>query len=336
MSMAFTGDLRNSKILAQYGASMRADLTRLTAELASGQVSDTTHATGGNFAILNDVEHQLRLGDAQTHATREAGIFFGAAQASLGHVNARFSHVVESLLALGQSDLGAAQAHIAQEGREAFGSIVSALNTQVAGRSVFAGVATGQTPLSTAEEMLADLRHSLTGMTDYTSVKTSIENWFDQAGGGFDSMGYRGAQEDLSAFSIGHDDTVLPSLRADDSALKDVMKSVAFVALAFDDDLAFSKELKSQMFAEATSAGLVAQDGLIKLQADVGAKEARIERAETELNARLSSLRITQSELLAADPYETVTRLQDVQARLEGLYTTTARLSQLSLARFLQ
>jgi flagellar hook-associated protein 3 FlgL len=40
--------------------------------------------------------------------------------------------------------------------------------------------------------------------------------------------------------------------------------------------------------------------------------------------------------LIGADPYESATRLQETQARLEALYTITARTARLSLTEYLR
>ena len=80
---------------------------------------------------------------------------------------------------------------------------------------------------------------------------------------------------------------------------------------------------------------MVAHDGLVQVQADLGQKQEFLEITETQNAARQTALKLFENELTAVDPFDVVTKLQDASLRLEALYATTARLSQLSLTRFL-
>ena len=51
--------------------------------------------------------------------------------------------------------------------------------------------------------------------------------------------------------------------------------------------------------------------------------------------AEETSLEFARNSLLAADPFETATELENVQFYLQSLYTVTARNSQLNLVNFL-
>ena len=64
--------------------------------------------------------------------------------------------------------------------------------------------------------------------------------------------------------------------------------------------------------------------------------EARVEDAAARLSARGTALEIARNDMSAADPYETATKLQNVQLQLETHYTLTARLSRLSLTEYLR
>ena len=59
------------------------------------------------------------------------------------------------------------------------------------------------------------------------------------------------------------------------------------------------------------------------------------EEASTRLSAERTSYEIARTGLLEADPYETASRLEDVQFQLEALYAVTARMARLSLTSYL-
>ena len=82
--------------------------------------------------------------------------------------------------------------------------------------------------------------------------------------------------------------------------------------------------------------GLGAQDQLTKLRADIGFSQSRIQNVSTRNAAQTTSLEYARTALLEADPYETATKLEDVQFQLQSLYSVTVRLSELSLLNFMR
>jgi flagellar hook-associated protein 3 FlgL len=81
---------------------------------------------------------------------------------------------------------------------------------------------------------------------------------------------------------------------------------------------------------------LESQSDLAILRSGIGSQEARTEAARVRNEAELAALKIARSDLYSADPYETATHLQLVQAQLESVYTMTARLARLSLSEYLK
>jgi flagellar hook-associated protein 3 FlgL len=77
------------------------------------------------------------------------------------------------------------------------------------------------------------------------------------------------------------------------------------------------------------------QDDLTSLRAQIGFAEARIDSMATRNASESVSLEYAKGTLLAADPYETATRLEEVQFQLQSLYAVTVKTSQLSLVNFL-
>ena len=77
------------------------------------------------------------------------------------------------------------------------------------------------------------------------------------------------------------------------------------------------------------------RDQLVQVQADIGTKQNRLEQARARNASQRTHLEMVENDLLGADPFKAATQLKDAEFRLEALFTTTARLSQLSLTRFL-
>lgn len=336
MSSMSVGDLAQSVFLRRQNAELKAAMGQLTKELSSGKAADVSEKVRGDFSYVADVEHGLRLNSALQSTATEAELFAGAMQGSLTRVSSSLGALADALLSVGQTGLESTQSGVSRAARSQMEQIVSALNTDVAGRALFAGNATGGAALATADTMLADLRTSLAGAATLADVETVVNDWFEEPGGGFETLGYVGGAEDLSGFQLGDGERIDLSIRADDGAVRQSLKAAAMAALAKDSGLTLPVEVERGMLDTAASWALGAKEEVIGVSADLGYAEARIEDAKARLGAEESSLTLAQNELLGADPYETVSQLEEVQLRLESLYTATARLSQLSLMRFMQ
>ena len=70
--------------------------------------------------------------------------------------------------------------------------------------------------------------------------------------------------------------------------------------------------------------------------ARLGRAEAQIEIASARNSAESTALQIARTGMLAADPYETATKLQETQTQLEMIYSITARMTRLSLVDYLK
>ena len=55
------GDFAQSFMLQRRGVSLRAELTKLSGEMSTGQVSDVREVLAGNVSFLADMERDLRI-----------------------------------------------------------------------------------------------------------------------------------------------------------------------------------------------------------------------------------------------------------------------------------
>ncbi|MEO1139056.1 MAG: flagellin [Pseudomonadota bacterium] len=328
------GDLAHTFMLRRQSAQLKQDLTRLSTELASGRTTDTSKHLGGRFAALAEFERDLTLLTRYSSTADEVKTQSSAMQAALGTVQSQVGDLAEVLTLGSAAGTSTDRATVAQEARASLGSIISAVNTRVAGRALFSGTEVSTPPLADAETLLTDLRAAVSGATTAADVLAAADVFFD-TGGGFETGIYQGGTSDLSPFDLGAGETVTLSLRADDLAVRSVLKSVALSALA--DDPAFTlDDGESRAFLQAMAEGsLTGQDGITRLRATLGFAEERVETAAVRITAEMTSVEFARSTLLEVDPYQTATELESVQVQLETLYTITARSSRLSLVNFL-
>lgn len=335
MNALSLGDLAHTFLLRRQSAQIKQDLTRLSEELASGRTTDTRTHLNGHFTALADFERELRLLDRHSNTAAEVGAQSAVMQTALGKVQDRAGALAETMALASASASPGDNRTAADQARSELDTIIAALNTRVAGRAVFSGVAVSTAPLVDAEALLTDLRSAISGATTAADVMAAADTFFDDPGGAFETTIYQGDTTDLSPFDLGSGESVTLSLRADDAALRTVLKNVAIAALADDPSIALSDGEAKQLLQTLSVGALSGQDSVTRLRANLGFAEERIEMASVRITSEMTSLEVARNALLEVDPYQTATQLEALQTQLETLYTITARSSRLSLVNFL-
>lgn len=335
MTLTAIGDLARGMTLRNRAVEIKNQLETLSSEMSTGQVQDISGHLGGDYSHILDLDRNLARLDAFKIATAEAGLFTDAMQQSLTTFGHSVGEVTSSLLAFGAANHAVSVEHASVQARHELDTMVSALNTRAGGRSVFSGIATDVSPLPSSDTLLAALEAELTGLTTLTDIRQAAEDWFDDPTG-FDAVIYQGSDTNLSPLQVSENERVNLPITATDPAIKAALRDVAVAALASDDALDLPSQQRAILFKELGTGLANAQDSTIRLRAEVGAAEARVDEAETRNAAARASLEYSRNALIEADPYETATRLQTIQFQLESLYSVTVRNSNLSLVNFLR
>ncbi|MDQ2090879.1 flagellin [Marimonas arenosa] len=336
MPLYSIGDLASSFILRRQNLRLNQDLARLSQELASGTAADIPRHLDGNYAYLGDIERGLRVNEGFATAAKEAAFVTGAMQTALDRVQHTTTKLSADLVMAGKTSLPEVTETASNAARGELGALLSALNTNVAGRALFSGIATDALSFASADTFIADLKIAVAGEVTLGGILTAIDDWFNLPGGGFETVGYLGSDTDLPPFLVGEGETVDLDLRGDSQIVRDMLKHTTIAALASDPDLAYPSYLQGELLVAAGEGMMTAQDELAQIRADLGYAEARIEENRTRLSTESTGLEMARGELLGVDLYDTATRLENVQFQLEALYTATARLSGLSLVEYLR
>ena len=332
--MMSIGDLAQSFVLRNRNAALKQDMLRLTQELSTGQITDIRGALAGNHTYLTEIERNLTVLDGYDVATTEATIFANATQTALARIQDVGNELANSLMIKGNSTVGSLSTDTAAEAKASLATIVATLNTKAAGRSVFGGTATDRPAVASVETLLAGLKSAIAGAATPADMVLNAKAWFDDPAG-FDAIAYQGADKPLAAISLSDTEEVRFDLRATEPRLKDVLLFAGLAALADDPALAFADTQKAELFVEAGTSMLGARDAVIALRSRIGFVEAQIDGIATRNAAERTSAEFEKTSLLQVDPYETATKLEEVQFQLQSLYAVTAKMSQLSLVNFL-
>jgi len=321
MPLQSIGDMAQSFALRRQSVELNRQMDRLTQELSSGVASDIPRHLSGNLLQLADVERDLSVLDARRDVARLATTDAEVMQTSLDRV---------------QTTTGDLQiSTVTTEARGALETITGALNSDVAGRALFAGNKTDTAPMASADVLLGALKSALSGATDTGDIRARLDTFFDDPAGGFATVVYKGGTDGLTPRDLGAGESVALDIRADDPALRDVMKQTALIAILDDASLGLSRQDRQELLGSAGEMLLNGQTSLTGLRADLGFAEERVSQAESRISAGLTSLNIARNDLISADMPSTAVELEQVQSQLETLYTLTARSARLSLVNFL-
>ncbi len=334
MSLTNIGDMSFSLMQQTRSAALKSTMITLTQELTSGQTSDIRGRLAGDYSYLTDIDHNLARLDGYAISATEAALFSSASQQNLERMQEVISAVGQNLLTINPSSIQVVTQQASNEARLGLDTILSALNGSVGGRNLFAGTATDTSPLASANTMITALKAEVAGMTVVSDILTAVDDWFAD-GGGFKATMYTGSDDPLSPIQVGANEQVSLSLRADDANFRSVMRNTMVAILATDSDLALDPGTQNILLFTAGEGMLNNDHALTGLRADLGYAEQRIEEASARNGAARTSLGFARNELLAADPFETASRLEEVQFQLESLYAVTVRTSRLSLLSFL-
>ena len=335
MSVGTTGDLAVAYSLRQRNSDLKAEVQKLNEELTTGIAADLTKHLGGSFARLSSVERDMRILDGFKISIAEATQYSEAVQLRLSEIADMSQSFGGDLLTATAANGAAAPVNIAAEARMHFETVVATMNTQSAGRSLFAGDASDRAALIDSADILDEIRTVVGGLTDPVDIRDAIDTWFDDPAG-FELFAYRGSATAIAPFRMSDTIEIGVDVRANDPAIRDVLRTLSYAAISDDTAISLAPIEEMELLRSAAEGLLTAQERIIGLQSSVGLAQEQI----TGWSVRNASERIgteyAKSALLQVDPYETATRLEAAQFQMQSLYTVTVRLSQLSLVNFLR
>ncbi|MBY6066409.1 flagellar biosynthesis protein FlgL [Leisingera aquaemixtae] len=328
------GDMAQHLFLRGRNADLKENVTTLSEEFATGKTSNLTERLGGDFTYLADLESTLNRLDSYMVTNGEVQLFATTVQGSLEKVQSQVQALRNDILRLSPAmDVYNAE-QFGSQAKQKMESAVNLMNTSVGGRTIFAGTATDTKPLNDSGTLMTAILTEVSGLTTSNDIIQAVKDWFDDPAG-FDAVMYQGSATALQPVTVGEGEQVSLGIQANDDNLKHTLQSYVITALADEPGLGLNDDVKIDLVIEASSELTESEDRLIKVQADVGFVEGRLDAINARNEASKTSLSIVKNNLVSADPYETYTRLQEAQTQLEGLYTVTARSSQLSLLKYI-
>jgi flagellar hook-associated protein 3 FlgL len=305
-------------------------------EVSSGRKSDLVKATGGDYGPLFAIERTLSQLDMRAQTIKAAGAKATASQLNMENIQNTLAGYGTSLLgAVGINNQSQAFS-IASSARGALDRMVSSLNAQYAGQSLFAGAGVDGPAVVDAATMYADITSLTLAAPDSTTAIAAIDDYFFNPVGGFATSGFTGSTLDAPKAELADGEVVNYSLRGDDLAIRQALRNVALAAVAANGDHGGSVQDGMNMLKVAAEGAISTEDGLTGLREGLGHVEEQIDTAAARNTAESSAFEMNRNAILAADPYEAATRFQALEGQMQAIYTMTSRLSNMRLQNYLR
>ena len=334
MGLVSLGDMAQSFMLRRQNVALKSDLQRLSLELTTGRVADIAARVSGDLVPISAIDASLARLNGYRAVTAEAGLFAGSMQTALGVVDEVASDLSRTLLAAASSSTQALIDAAGTEARSRLETAMSALNTRVGDRSLFAGTATNGPAIVPAETMMLALDAAIIGAATAQDIEVAVSAWFN-APAGFAATAYTGNVA-LARVNIAPGEEAALDITATDPAIRATLKGLALAALLGRGALAGQPAERQSLANRAGLSLLESQTDRTYLAARIGTAQAQIDAAASRNAAESTSLQIARADITAADPFETASKLQETQQQLEKIYAITARITRLSLMDYLR
>jgi len=320
-------------------------------ELSTGRKSDLVAALRDRVA--EDVNLRNALNDA-TEFKSTAGVVASrmeTMQAALGGVRDIADQIRNTALT---SRDAVSRRYLQETASSALERLNSFLNAQVGDRTLFSGVqtdvapiqatttvnpATGLTPRQAVDQVIANLgpitdpASALAVANGPDGISSIFNDSNSNANLRYSSTFYNGATTGSVTARLDNGYQIDYGVRADDPAFRELQQglymlaSVPYGSIPDDAYAAWQDEAVKHI-----NNGF---QGVIDVSAELGYKQSVVDAAVTQHEATITQLNNQIANLEVADPYETSLRLSQLQTQLEATFSITARISELSLTKFL-
>ena len=311
-------------------------LTKKSVELTSGLKADLVPASGGDGRRFFALENSLARVETYRQQIVHADAMSSAVQTQLERIEGEASVIgLDMLSAIERQDY-ASSVTISRSAKSSLESVVSALNSSIGGRYLFAGTESGSLAVADADQIMAGVEAAVSGLTAPADIIAAVDDYFFDPAGGFETSDYLGSSDDLPSLRVSDTEDVDVTLRADDARIRQTLYGLSLLTLGSNAAYASDTTAQSAIFAEGASAALNARNDIIVAREEIGIAQETLTRAQATNQAERDTLELIRAEERGADPYRTATEVEALSQQVELLFTMTVRLSQLTLVNYLR
>lgn len=334
MNSVSVGDLSQHYSLRRYNADLKASLGEIVEELGTGEVADISSHLSGGFSNLSALERSLTLTDSYSLAIGSVSTFVDTQVIAFERARGYVAETGLSLIDASTSSDPFRKDAVLEESRATFDSVLTVLNAQGGGRSVFSGTATNSRAFASAEEVLNAFSSALAGLNSASDVMDAADVWFG-SGGGYDITAYLGSSDFFGGVKVAANEVIDSKLSGDSDEIREILKVHAVAAALSEGEIPLIDAEVSNLMKLVGEEMLDLDENLIGVAAGLGELQERIVDYRSQNEAERFALMSAKNELIGVDVEDNAMRLSEAETQLEILYNVTARLSRLTLADYI-
>lgn len=334
------------------------DLQRAGQEAATGRKADVFSDLGPHAANLIKLHGQEA--NTQTYITSNEvlGTKLSAMLTSVDAARTQLQQVVENVVINATRPQNGAEV-LQLQANAALEALISTFNLSFNGNHLFSGLESGKPPFTEWQKENATTGRSPkdvttaifgSGPTDAASALTIIDqmdlafasndaadpsnNFEETFYAGSSEFGTGGAPAKQVSARINFGQDLVYGVSGNEKAFRDAYKGLAMLAVT---DVSKMDEESYSVWMEKVVENLTnAQEGMLDVSARIGFNQQIVDKSQKQL-IDVSLVQRTQiSNYESVDPYEAVTRMNNLETQLQASYQVTARLSSLSILNFLR
>lgn len=329
------GDLAKGIAIRRQNLVIKTETFSAGQTMAAGERNSMDVAQSGESSKLSGLQRELNLLEEFGRATSQVRTKYETVQLALDQIRNETSETVLTVMTeIGQSQPALPRISAA-EAEHAVRSVVSTLNRSVSGSSLFSGAATDQPAITDVNQLLSDVEMIVNNAPDALSARVAIDFYFDDAAGGFRTGIYSGSISNTGPVEVARNETVQLDLRADSDELRDVLKSLVTIYASVNATGGPPDHEKVALLKESAEDGLSANQSLVSVQQHIGSLQEKLKLTSEKNELMGGILSTAKSDIISVDLYEMASRFQEMQVQLEAAYQVTARLSSLSISKFM-
>ena len=327
----------------------QSDLAKTQKELSSGTMADVGLGLGSTSGQLVSLSQQQTRLQAVLDGNTNASTRLSSTASALTGLQTAAASFLSSLTTA--TSAGGSGAGLQSTAKGSLATLISTLNTTVAGQAIFGGINTGGSPMAayasspaSASKTAVDTAFSATFGTSQTSPAaasidgTAMQSFLD---GPFASLftgaayaaTWSSASDETISSQISGNETAQTSVSANNAAFQKLAQAYTMVSEFAGQNL--GADATKAVIASAARIVSSAIGDLTNTQAGVGIAQSSISAANDGMSAQITLLAQQGSALNAVDPYALATRVSTLQTQIEASYEITAKLQSMSLVNYL-
>lgn len=348
MKATFVSSAAVSQAMRYSMLRMQSELVKAQQEVSTGRVADVGLAlgarTGQSVSLARDIDRLNGLLD--TNGLVDARLT--STQAGLTQLHASAETFLGTLASSFSTSTGATV--VRQDAAATLAQLTGILNTGLNGEYLFAGINTDVKPLddfnapgSTGKAAFdaafagyfgfaeTDPQAATISAADMETFMASVvEPQFLGAGW---QANWSSATDQTMVTRIGLNETARTSVSGNESGVRKLAMAAAMVQQFVG--TGFGAGAEKAVVDRAVALVSEAMAEIADIQSATGLAEQRVAEASERLTMQIDIFERHVLELEAVDPYEASTRVSALLGQIELSYSLTARIQELSLARFL-